>query len=239
MIWDPAEEAWRENLAATRAYHAQTGTLAAPVTATALDKPVGQWPANCRKSGGLGKDEEKAKRRAEQLAEIDPDWRPDWPVDWQRTYAGLARLLAPGATRDEILPGITAGGMDVGRWLQRQRQHVVWEGLAPGQPPPTRRRAPFTAARSSVSPTVRPGLPRRSARAVVVRHRGGCLSGPGQQHPQAVVRWAARLGGMRDQGPHLGTLALVMTASRASSHPQEEESVVALTTVVATFNLEG
>ncbi|MGW7824691.1 Helicase associated domain protein [Streptomyces puniciscabiei] len=133
IIWDPTEEAWEENLAAARAYYAETGTLAAPVTATALDKPVGQWLANLRKPGGLGKDEEKAKRRAEQLAEIDPDWRPDWPIDWQRTYAGVARLLSRGAELDEILPGVTAGGVDVGRWLERQRQHVVWEGLAPGQ----------------------------------------------------------------------------------------------------------
>ncbi|MFG3208015.1 Helicase associated domain protein [Streptomyces sp. NPDC048192] len=133
MIWDPSEEAWEENLAAARAYYAETGTLAAPVTATALDKPVGQWLANCRKPDGLGKDEERAKRRAEQLAQIDPDWRPAWPIDWQRNYAALARLLALGAELDEIVPGVTAGGTDVGRWLERQRQHVVWEGLTPGQ----------------------------------------------------------------------------------------------------------
>ncbi|MFF3911700.1 Helicase associated domain protein [Streptomyces sp. NPDC001848] len=158
MIWDPAEEAWEENLAAARAYYAVTGTLAAPVTATALDKPVGQWLANLRKPGGLGKDEERAKRRAAQLAEIDPDWRPKWPIDWQRNYASVARLLALGAEPADIVPGVTAGGADVGRWLHRQRQHVVWEGLAPGQlerltalgvtPLPPEQQTPAKASRS-------------------------------------------------------------------------------------------
>ncbi|MFF4213632.1 helicase associated domain-containing protein [Streptomyces sp. NPDC001796] len=128
MSWGwPPEAAWEENLAAARAYFARTGTLAAPVTATALDKPVGQWLANCRKNGGL------TQRRAEQLAAIDPDWRPEWPVDWQRNYAGVARLVALDAEPADIVPGVTSFGADVGRWLQRQRQHVVWEGLAPGQ----------------------------------------------------------------------------------------------------------
>ncbi|MEU6612046.1 helicase associated domain-containing protein [Streptomyces shenzhenensis] len=54
-------------------------------------------------------------------------------MDWQRNYAAVARLLTLGAEPADIVPGVTAGGVDVGRWLQRQRQHVVWEGLAPGQ----------------------------------------------------------------------------------------------------------
>ncbi|MER6434246.1 helicase associated domain-containing protein [Streptomyces sp900105245] len=33
----------------------------------------------------------------------------------------------------EIVPGVTADGVEVGRWLQRQRQHVVWQRLADGQ----------------------------------------------------------------------------------------------------------
>ncbi len=30
-------------------------------------------------------------------------------------------------------PGVTMHGMDVGKWLQRQRQHAVWAGLMEGQ----------------------------------------------------------------------------------------------------------
>ncbi|MER6434519.1 helicase, partial [Streptomyces sp900105245] len=67
-----------------------------------------------------------------KLAEIDADWRPAWPVDWQRAYAGVAQLLALGSTEEEIVPGVTLDGMDVGRWLQRQRQHVVWQGPGRG-----------------------------------------------------------------------------------------------------------
>ncbi|SEC00095.1 Helicase conserved C-terminal domain-containing protein [Streptomyces sp. 2231.1] len=133
MVWDPSEVGWEDNLAAARAYFAQTGTLAAPVTATILDKPVGQWLANCRKQGGLGKNPERAAQRATQLAEIDPDWRPGWPVDWQRSYAGVTRLLALGTSLGEIVDGVTVDSVNVGRWLERQRQQVVWQGLSAGQ----------------------------------------------------------------------------------------------------------
>ncbi|WP_392757970.1 Helicase associated domain protein [Streptomyces sp. LN590] len=87
MVWDTADTAFAENLAAARAYYAEAGTLAAPRHAVALDKPVGQWLTNLRRPGGLGKDPERAARRAQQLAAIDPHWNPGqlgWTVDWQR-----------------------------------------------------------------------------------------------------------------------------------------------------------
>ncbi|MFF8950694.1 Helicase associated domain protein [Streptomyces sp. NPDC014940] len=110
MVWDPTDAAWEENLSAARAYYAEAGTLAAPVTTTALDKPVGQWLANCRKKHGLGKNQAVTQRRAAQLAEIDPDWNPGapglrWAVDWQRTYAAVAGLVEAGAGLEEIVPG--------------------------------------------------------------------------------------------------------------------------------------
>ncbi|MGW4824609.1 helicase associated domain-containing protein [Streptomyces sp. NPDC004227] len=73
--------------------------------------------------GGLGKDPERAQRRAEQLAAIDPDWNPGalgWTVDGQRHYIGLAALLAGGADLEEIMPGVTHRGDNIGRWLTRQ-----------------------------------------------------------------------------------------------------------------------
>ncbi|MGW3739858.1 helicase associated domain-containing protein [Streptomyces sp. NPDC005146] len=123
MIWDTADTAFAENLAAARAYYTQAGTLAAPRHATALDKPVGQWLTNLRRPGGLGKDPERAARRAEQLAAIDPDWNPGqlgWTIDWQRHYTILRVLLAGGAGLEEITPGVTHRGDDIGRWLARQ-----------------------------------------------------------------------------------------------------------------------
>jgi hypothetical protein len=80
-------------------------------------------------------------------------------VDWQRTYTGLARLIGMGATPDDIVPGVTWHGTDVGRWLQRQRQHVIWEGLTEGQharltalgitPLPPEQKTPTKASRAS------------------------------------------------------------------------------------------
>ncbi|WP_121710141.1 DEAD/DEAH box helicase [Streptomyces sp. E5N91] len=131
IVWEPADEAWEENLGAARAYFDAYGTLAAPVTAAILDKPVGQWLANARKKGGLGKDPVRARRRAELLAAIDPDWNPGWPVDWQRHYAALKALAGEDGRLGSVEPGTVVHGMDVGRWLATQRQD--WALLSEGQ----------------------------------------------------------------------------------------------------------
>ncbi|MQS34585.1 DEAD/DEAH box helicase [Streptomyces katsurahamanus] len=130
IVWDTADAAFAENLAAARAYYALHGTLSAPRHATALDIPIGQWLTNVRRPGGLGKDPGRARRRADQLAAIDPDWNPrehGWTVDWQRHHAHLKQLLAGGARLKDVVPGVTRHGEDVGRWLASQRRD--WDRL--------------------------------------------------------------------------------------------------------------
>ncbi|MBT2479571.1 DEAD/DEAH box helicase [Streptomyces sp. ISL-94] len=130
IVWDTADAGFEENLGAARAYFAEHGTLAAPRHATALDRAVGQWLTNIRRPGGLGKDPDRARRRAEQLAAVDPDWNPrelGWTVDWQRHYAYLAQLLAAGARVEDVVPGVTLHGENVGRWLTSQRRN--WDRL--------------------------------------------------------------------------------------------------------------
>ncbi|MFE7708337.1 helicase associated domain-containing protein [Streptomyces sp. NPDC057486] len=64
----------------------------------------------------------------------DPDWNPGalgWTVDWQRHWVGLGALLAGGAGLDEIVPGVTHRGDDIGRWLTRQVRD--WTHLNPEQ----------------------------------------------------------------------------------------------------------
>ncbi|MFB7312219.1 helicase associated domain-containing protein [Streptomyces sp. NPDC056192] len=95
---------------------------------------MGQWLTNLRRPDGLGKDPERAARRAEQLVAIDPDWNPGqlgWTVDWQRHWAGLRVLVAGGAGLEEITPGVTHRGDDIGRWLARQVRD--WAQLNPEQ----------------------------------------------------------------------------------------------------------
>ncbi|MFD3353419.1 DEAD/DEAH box helicase [Streptomyces fradiae] len=129
MVWSVADERFQENLEAAGAYFAEHWTLCVPKSAVALDRPVGQWLANLRRPGALeGRPEWRAALEA-----IDPDWCPAWPVEWQRRFAAVRELLRDEDGQAVVLPGVTVHGMDVGRWLERQRQSGVWAGLADGQ----------------------------------------------------------------------------------------------------------
>ncbi|WP_437094624.1 helicase associated domain-containing protein [Streptomyces longwoodensis] len=102
------------------------------MSTTMLDRPVGQWLSNLRRPGALeGHPEWKAALEA-----VDEDWNPQWPADWQRHYAALRELVADedgqaGAVKP--LPGFTVHGMDIGKWLARQRKPEMWQALTDGQ----------------------------------------------------------------------------------------------------------
>ncbi|TKT04759.1 hypothetical protein E4U91_00005 [Streptomyces lasalocidi] len=132
MVWSLADERFQENLGAAKAYYEQHWTLCAPRSATALDRPVGQWLSNLRRPGALeGHPEWKAALKA-----VDADWNPQWPADWQRHYAALRELVADEdgqAGGVEVLPGFTVHGMDIGKWLARQRKPEAWQALTDGQ----------------------------------------------------------------------------------------------------------
>ncbi|WP_307711197.1 DEAD/DEAH box helicase [Streptomyces sp. V1I6] len=141
MVWEPGEEAWENKLAALRSYHGAHGHLA-PRQDAVWDDPagggtvaVGQLVANLRRTGGLGKDPERAAVRAGQLAAIDPDWNCPWPLDWQRHYRVLADLTAdePDGVLPDIAPGVLMDGDDIGRWLQQQRKPGTWKQLSEEQ----------------------------------------------------------------------------------------------------------
>ncbi|MFE7371370.1 DEAD/DEAH box helicase [Streptomyces anulatus] len=181
VVWDPADAAWEENLGAARAYAVAYGTLAMPVTAMIMDRPVGQWLANARKKNGLGKDRARAARRAAALAAIDPDWNPDWPVDWQRHYAALKGLVAPGSMLGHVEPGAMVNGLDVGAWLVAQREG--WEQLSQGQ----RERLVEVGVRLPEKPAVAvKARPRRAA--------GGARAGAFERGLVALAQYAEREG---------------------------------------------
>ncbi|WP_393096703.1 Helicase associated domain protein [Streptomyces sp. LN325] len=132
MVWSVADERFQENLAAARVYFEEHWTLCAPRSATVLDRPVGQWLSNLRRPDALAGHPEWETA----LLAVDEDWNPAWPADWQRHYAALHELLADEhdqAGQTEVLPGVTVHGMDVGKWLAKQRTPAVWQGLAEGQ----------------------------------------------------------------------------------------------------------
>lgn len=132
MVWSVADERFQENLEAAKAYCEDHWTLCAPRSAVALGRPVGQWLSNLRRAGAL--DGHPGWETA--LKEIDPDWNPQWPADWQRHYAALRELVADEdgqAGEAEVLPGFTVHGMDIGKWLAKQRRPEVWQALHDGQ----------------------------------------------------------------------------------------------------------
>ncbi|MDX2697809.1 DEAD/DEAH box helicase [Streptomyces ipomoeae] len=125
MVWSVADERFQENLEAAKAYYDEHWTLCAPRSATALDRPVGQWLSNLRRPGAL--DDHPEWKNA--LEAVDEHWNPEWPADWQRHYAALRELVADEEGQADVMPGVTVHGMDVGKWLAKQRQHDVWTGL--------------------------------------------------------------------------------------------------------------
>ena len=64
---------------------------------------------------------------------MDEDRNPKWPADWQRHYAALRKLVRDEEGQADILPGFTVHGMDIGRWLNKQRQHATWTKLTARQ----------------------------------------------------------------------------------------------------------
>ncbi|MFG3276013.1 DEAD/DEAH box helicase [Streptomyces luteogriseus] len=129
MVWSVADERFQENLEAAKAYYEQHWTLCAPRSATMLDRPVGQWLSNLRRPGALeGHPEWKVALEA-----MDEDWNPEWPAEWQRHYAALRELVADEEGQAEVMPGVTVHGMDIGKWLARQRTPKVWQALTDGQ----------------------------------------------------------------------------------------------------------
>ncbi|MET9551080.1 Helicase associated domain protein [Streptomyces sp. NPDC006627] len=139
MLWEPGEEAWEAKLAALRSYRRATGHLAPRQDAVWNDPagggtvPVGQYMANLRRKGGLGKDPKRAAERAAQLAAIDPDWNCEWPLNWQRHYRVLADLVDADGHLPHIAPGVLMDGDDIGRWLQQQKQPGIWKLLSTEQ----------------------------------------------------------------------------------------------------------
>ncbi len=135
MAWSAADARFQENLAAARVYCREHWTLCAPRSAAALGKPVGQWLSNLRRPGALDGHPEWETA----LEEIDPDWNPSWPAEWQRHYAALRELVREerreqgGGPALSVLPGVTVHGMDIGKWLARQRKPEVWAALAQEQ----------------------------------------------------------------------------------------------------------
>ncbi|WP_406066905.1 helicase associated domain-containing protein [Streptomyces sp. NBC_01077] len=56
-----------------------------------------------------------------------------WPAQWQRHFAALRGLVRDEEGPDQVMPGFTVHGMDVGKWLVRQQTPGVWAALNEGQ----------------------------------------------------------------------------------------------------------
>nr|WP_026328135.1 DEAD/DEAH box helicase [Streptomyces sulphureus] len=196
MVWSERDEHWRIRIDAARAYHAEHGTLCVPQNATWDELPLGRWLANLRQPGGLGADPERAAQRADELAAIDPDWNPrtlGWNISWQRRYTRLANCLRNGTTLNDIRPGHTIDGEDLGTWLHAQRQR--WEHLVPGQqerltalgvtPQPAAPTGPKTTAAPSGGARAA-AWERGRAAAEQYRNRHGTLTGVPRHHIETI-----------------------------------------------------
>ncbi|MFD1277983.1 helicase associated domain-containing protein [Streptomyces kaempferi] len=63
------------------------------------------------------------------------------------------------AGQTEVLPGVTVHGMDIGKWLARQRKPAVWAALTDGQRERLERLSITPLPRSRKQPSSRPRRP--------------------------------------------------------------------------------
>ncbi|MEU0940797.1 helicase associated domain-containing protein [Embleya sp. NPDC005971] len=130
MVWNAEDAAFEDGLAMCRAYFAVHGHLAAPKSAAVDNHPVGQFLANCRRPLESRRNPGRWRERWARLAEIDADWNPAgradparwWSLEWQRMLAVVRLHVEGGGSLEALVPGCTAGGEDVGAWLERQRR---------------------------------------------------------------------------------------------------------------------
>ncbi|WSY48139.1 Helicase associated domain protein (plasmid) [Embleya sp. NBC_00888] len=139
MVWNTDDTAFETGLAISRAYYAVHGHLAAPKPAAINGYPIGQFLANCRRPLETRRNPDRWRERWAQPAAIDPDWNPAgredpaqrWSLDWQRMLAAVRLHTEAGGSVDDLAPGYTVGGEDVGAWLRRQRRDAA--DLTPAQ----------------------------------------------------------------------------------------------------------
>ncbi|MFD3761060.1 Helicase associated domain protein [Streptomyces sp. NPDC058622] len=190
MVWEPGQEAWETKLASLRSYQRAHGHLAPRQDAVwgedGEQVAIGQLMANLRRKGGLGKDAERARTRAEQLTAIDPDWACPWPLDWQRHQRVLAQLAETeaGGLLPAIEPGVTFDGDDLGRWLTRQTRD--WAQLSAEQQGLT-----ALGVRAAEAPAPAP------AAASAVKGGSGKTQQAFQRGLAALTQWVAREGAHR------------------------------------------
>lgn len=206
MVWEPGEEAWESKLAALRSYRQATGHLAPRQDQVWGEGeamvPVGQHMANLRRKGGLGKDAERAAKRAEQLAAIDPDWNCPWPLDWQRHYRVLADLVDADGSLPEIQPGVLMDGDDIGRWLQRQSQPATWAQLSTEQ----QERLSTLGVKPVQAPSPAPAAPRAT-------------KGPGKAQQAFQRAWRPSRSGSSGKEPTGLYRAATVNRSRSTARP--------------------
>ena len=199
MVWEPGDEAWEKKLSAFRSFHRAHGHLAPRQDAVWIDiesgeselVPIGQHMANLRRKGGLGKDTDRAERRAAQLTAIDPDWDCPWPLDWQRHYRVLADLVDADGVLPAIEPGVLFDGDDLGKWINRQTRN--WHLLSEVQQQ--------RLAGLGIEPAPKP-LPAPTAKAATKRS----LSAAFQRGVTALAQYIAREGTTTVRRPHRETI---------------------------------
>ncbi|RSS83316.1 DEAD/DEAH box helicase [Streptomyces sp. WAC06614] len=126
MVWSHFDVAFRDGLAAARAWADAHGHLLPPADATWEGAPVGVWVKNQRAAARRQGPGALPQERREALEEIDPSWCPSWEISWQRAFH-LTRVHLDAGGRLPAPGEVVVQGEDLGAWLRSQR--LGWDRL--------------------------------------------------------------------------------------------------------------
>ena len=132
MVWSKTDYFWEQNFQAAEAYYREFGNLNVPIDyKTPEGIAVGRWLPVQRRHRRQGRLSEEQIRR---LTELGIVWEPH-RTQWETMFAAAAAYYRDNGNLDIPVAYRTRDGLNLGKWIRRQREAYLKSRLG-GKPYP-------------------------------------------------------------------------------------------------------